>query len=292
MRGALFLAVIALASASILTVPAVRPSYASSVRTFARARGVRVAMSAADADEEPSEPEELPPMHQNGFDMSELAQRIESVQERGVLEQRLEALEQAWVLVFDAETDEEAVYSMEMVEEGGAHVVLAFECATEAQRYAETLEDEAYDGTASVQPLDVAALVITSREADFRVGVVFKGDFQVEDSYTGKVVPTSLFVSAASPDRDRLSLSITIVPDSIFEGRTSEDFIDPDEEPVRCHRSTAATAPPSALPAPPPCRAACACAACTARTVHAAGIFACALLAYFRRRACAAVRAG
>ena len=231
-------------------------------------------------------------MHQNGFDMSELAQRIESVQERGVIEQRLEALEQAWVLVFDAETDEEAVYSMEMVEEGGAHVVLAFECATEAQRYAETLEDEAYDGTASVQPLDVAALVITSREADFRVGVVFKGDFQVEDSYTGKVVPTSLFVSAASPDRDRLSLSITIVPDSIFEGRTSEDFIDPDEEPVRCHRSTAATAPPSALPAPPPCRAACACAACTARTVHAAGIFACALLAYFRRRACAAVRAG
>jgi hypothetical protein len=43
------------------------------------------------------------------WDMSQLARRISSVQDSDQLERRLEALDSAWVLVFDADTDEEAV---------------------------------------------------------------------------------------------------------------------------------------------------------------------------------------
>ena len=214
-------------------------SPAVSVRAFAQMRGVRVSMNAAnaDGDAEPIDPDEEQPQAQKYteptdelvLDMSQLASRIESVQESNTLEQRLEALEQAWVLVFDAETDEEAVYSMEMEEEEGAHVVLAFECATEAKRYAETLREKVYEDVATVQALDVAALVITSREADFRVGVVFKGDFDAEDE-----TPSNLSqLITAVPDPDRMSLSITIVPDNIFADRTSDEFLDPSEDPVR-----------------------------------------------------------
>jgi len=160
------------------------------------------------------------------WDMSQLARRISSVQDHDQLERRLDALDQAWVLVFDADTEEEAVYSMEMSEEDGAHVVLAFECANEARLYSQTLKEEDFESEATVQPLDVAALVITSREADFRVGVVFKGDLEAAPS------STPLIMSGVPPAPERLSLSITMVPDHVFAGRTSEEFLDPSEDPV------------------------------------------------------------
>ena len=74
--------------------------------------------------------------------------------------------------------------------------------------------------------LDVAALLITSREADFRVGVVFKGDLEADAS------STPLILSGTPPAPDRLSLSITMVPDHVFAGRSSEEFLDPAEDPV------------------------------------------------------------
>jgi len=160
------------------------------------------------------------------WDMSQLARRISSVQDSDQLERRLEALDSAWVLVFDADTDEEAVYSMEMAEEQGAHVVLAFECVQEARLYAETLKEEEFESDATVQALDVAALVITSREADFRVGVVFKGDLEADTA------STPLIMSGVPPAPERLSLSITMVPDHVFAGRSSDEFLDPAEDPV------------------------------------------------------------
>ena len=167
------------------------------------------------------------------LDMSQLQGRIASTKDNQNLEKRLEALEHAWVLVFDADTDEEAVYSMEMQEEEGAPVVLAFECDREAKRYAQTLKEEA-EGEATVQALDVAALVITSREADFLVGVVFKGDLEDADSdaATQKMKTEYILGGTGPAPPDRLSLSITIVPDNLFEGRSSADFLDPENDPV------------------------------------------------------------
>ena len=81
------------------------------------------------------------------------------------MQQRLVSMEHAWVLVFDADTEDEAVYSMEVDEDGDSHVVLAFEDRDEAERYAVSLREEAYSGDASVQALDVEALVVTSRES-------------------------------------------------------------------------------------------------------------------------------
>ena len=165
------------------------------------------------------------------WDMSQLAQRISSVQNSDELTNKLEDLEQAWVLVFDADTEDEAVYSMEMHEgqDEGRHVVLAFEDAEEARLYAEALRDdeELYDGQASVQALDVAALVITSREADFRVGVVFKGDLEMSASDADVS-----FVSSERDSAERVNLSITMVPDHVFAGRTSAEFLDPSEDPI------------------------------------------------------------
>ena len=73
------------------------------------------------------------------LDMSTLASRMRAIQESESVQQRLEALPCAWVLVFDADTEEEAVYSMEMDSE--QHVVLAFEDREEAEQYALSLRD-------------------------------------------------------------------------------------------------------------------------------------------------------
>jgi hypothetical protein len=48
--------------------------------------------------------------------------------------------------------------SMEMAEEQGAHVVLAFECVQEARLYAETLKEEEFESDATVQAVRALAL--------------------------------------------------------------------------------------------------------------------------------------
>ena len=198
------------------------------------------------------------------LDMSTLASRMRAIQESESVQQRLEALPCAWVLVFDADTEEEAVYSMEMDSE--QHVVLAFEDREEAEQYALSLRDSpeelgqphlaGYESLASVQGLDVEALVVTSRDADFKVGVVFKGDLipvdppssssslggvETRDTAPDTVPPfitgfpsldAGLAEVGASSAGPRVAVSITMVPDACFEGRTADDFLDPAEDPV------------------------------------------------------------
>ena len=106
--------------------------------------------------------------------MAALSERIEAVQESESVQVRLEALPCAWVLVFDADTEDEAVYSMPIGDEESEHLVLAFEDREEAELYALSLCDGSpldYAGysVAAVQGLDVEALVVTSRDAEFQV---------------------------------------------------------------------------------------------------------------------------
>jgi len=189
-------------------------------------------------------------------DSATLASRISTMQDREQLQTRLESMDMAWVLVFDADTEEEAVYSMEVDEEEGSHVVLAFEDKLEAEQYAVSLREEAYSSDASVQALDVEALVVTSRDADFRVGIVFKGDLT---SYSGEeakeesasmglpddwssTMDISSFITTGLDEeeerrkvqrkKERVSVSITMVPETCFEGKTASDFLDPTEDPV------------------------------------------------------------
>ena len=242
-------------------------------------------------------------------DVASLASRISALQESENVEQRLMSMDYAWVLVFDADTEDEAVYSMEVDEDGGSHVVLAFEDKTEAERYASSLKEETGGSSdASVQALDVEALVVTSRDADFRVGIVFRGDLTtytttsaaadareaalddgavtdddsdfpatpaelarrlgmssadlasflaspdeaaaegaaaegaaaedaaVDDEKDGGVrwspLPSASASASDTPPRERVSVSITMVPDSCFEGKSASDFLDPSEDPV------------------------------------------------------------
>jgi len=191
------------------------------------------------------------------MDMAALASRIQTVREADAVQERLEALPCAWVLVFDADTEDEAVYSMELASDPDAHVVLAFEDRTEAEAYALALSsdplEDGYDAVASVQGLDVEALVVTSRDADFKVGVVFGGDLlsgEVDSRSSSSSsmgggsglsasapmitggVPSGLGSLYPSSPPPSVSISITMVPDACFEGRTADDFLDPTEDPV------------------------------------------------------------
>jgi len=192
-------------------------------------------MRAAELPPEPDEPEEekRPTMDTSAWDWSTLSRRITSLQEVDVLEERLVALEHAWVLVYDADTDDEAVYSMEM-EGDDSHVVLAFESRQDAEDYAQSLSDEQalFEPVPSVQALDVEALVVTSRDADFRVGVVFEGDLAMSDAADAPAQPLPIWPPPASKPATPSALSITMVPEGVFEGKSAEDYLDPSEDPV------------------------------------------------------------
>ena len=187
-----------------------------------------------------------------GMDMDALASRIQALQEADVVQNRLESLPCAWVLVFDADTEDEAVYSMELVSQPDEHVVLAFEDRSEAESYAlsltvsDPLDVAGYDSVASVQGLDVEALVVTSRDADFKVGVVFRGDLltdasEINSTSGGGSGPASSkplitggisALEALFPRPPSVSISITMVPDTCFAESSADDFLDPSEDPV------------------------------------------------------------
>jgi len=163
-------------------------------------------------------------------DLETLAERIVSLKNEEQLSKRFEALPSAWVLVFDAETDDEAVYSMQIDsndDDDDAHVVLAFEEKADAERYALTLTDEPYEEPPTVQQLDFEALVVTSRDADFGVAIVFAGDLGNLPSVDDREIP--IFASDAAA---ALSVSITMVPGDLFEGKSASDYIDPAEDPI------------------------------------------------------------
>jgi hypothetical protein len=58
--------------------------------------------------------------------MAELSQRVEELRDLEELRQRFERMPHAWVLVFDPDSDDEAVYSVELPQHA-EHVVVAFE---------------------------------------------------------------------------------------------------------------------------------------------------------------------
>jgi len=196
-------------------------------------------MSAAAADDEGPELEpsrtsdDLPESRGSAevapwtTDLETLAKRMKAVRQDYELTQRFEALSAAWVLVFDADTDDEAVYSMQIGDDEDAHAVLAFEEESDAKRYAISLRDEPNTGTASVQALDFEALVVTSRDADFAVAVVFQGDLGASPKVDEHEVP--IFASDAAA---ALSMSVTMVPDEVFAGKSASDYVDPAEDPI------------------------------------------------------------
>ena len=285
------------------------------------ARLGRVAMmSAAAADDEGPEPEpsrtsdDLPDSRGSAevapwtADLETLAKRMQTVRQDYELTRRCEALSAAWVLVFDAETDDEAVYSMQIGDDEDAHAVLAFEEEADAKRYALSLRDEPNSSTAAVQALDFEALVVTSRDAEFAVAVVFQArappaarrrlrccpragpekptlhhrarqlawtrtrrvrvrarvvhacTHRCRPPRTATPVSTAVMVSScarchrpqgdigAEPKVDEreiplfasdaaaaLSMSVTMVPEEVFAGKSASDYVDPAEDPI-CER--------------------------------------------------------
>jgi len=179
---------------------------------------------------EPSEAETAVPWSR---ELSALRDRMISVRANAEREKRFMALPSAWVIVFDADTEEEAVYSMEIDQGHGEeeqHVVLAFEDATDAERYAASLADEPFASPATVQQLDFEALVVTSRDADFHVAVVFRGDLDALP--TGEAGSSSLPILTTGGGGEALSASITMVPDELFSEKSPDDYLDPAEDPI------------------------------------------------------------
>jgi len=163
-------------------------------------------------------------------DMSTLSSRIaevrEAEKEQDEVRDKISKMPHAFVLVFDVDTDDEAVYSMEVEEDKG--VVLAFESNYDAERYARSLaimehEEEDYE-EASVQALDLEALVVSSHEADFRVAMVFSGDLTVTSTAE---LPYIMRESGVEPPPGAVTIAVTLVPEDMYEGKTSDDFVDP-----------------------------------------------------------------
>ena len=123
--------------------------------------------------------------------------------------------------------DARAVYSMEVEDDQG--VVLAFESNYDAERYARSLAIMERDAEedfeeASVQALDLEALVVSSHEADFRVAMVFSGDLTVTSAAE---LPYIMRESGVEPPPGAVTIAVTLVPEDMYEGKTSDDFVDP-----------------------------------------------------------------
>lgn len=71
--------------------------------------------------------------------------------------------------------------------------------------------------------------MVTSRDADFGVAIVFKGDLAPSAAVDERDVP--IFASDALSS-SALSVSITLVPDDVFADRSASDYIDPAEDPI------------------------------------------------------------
>lgn len=190
-----------------------------------------MSMVAPEPDDDGSELRSERDENRNGWSMSELASRIDGVKESEELERRLMSLPHAWVLVFEADTEDEAVYSMEVEDDpGDDHVVLAFERREDAEAYARSLHADApLESKAEVQALDLEALIVTSREADFRVALVFAGDLEVHEALKLEGL-APIFAPSQAPRG--VSVSITMVPDHMFADRKASDYMDPNEDPV------------------------------------------------------------
>jgi len=191
---------------------------------------------------------------------SALSARIAEVRaseaEAEQLSKGLAHIKHAFVLVFDVDTEDEAVYIMDVEQQRG--VVLAFETEGDAEEYARSLEALDMDSArvvhggseTSVQALDLEVLVVSSREANFRVAMVFDGDLSFSSSSSGSAadelgvfeldgagLPFTgeaglLFTETASGDKDEaaeyVTIAVSMVPEDMYAGRSSADFIDPE----------------------------------------------------------------
>ena len=192
---------------------------------------------------------------------SALSARIAEVRaseaEAEQLSKGLAHIKHAFVLVFDVDTEDEAVYIMDVEQQHG--VVLAFETEGDAEEYARSLEALDMDSArvvahggseTSVQALDLEVLVVSSREANFRVAMVFDGDLSFSSSSSGSAadelgvfeldgagLPFTgeaglLFTETASGDEDEaaeyVTIAVSMVPEDMYAGRSSADFIDPE----------------------------------------------------------------
>ena len=191
---------------------------------------------------------------------SALSARIAEVRaseaEAEQLRKGLAHIKHAFVLVFDVDTEDEAVYIMDVEQQRG--VVLAFETEGDAEEYARSLEALDMDNArvvhgsseTSVQALDLEVLVVSSREANFRVAMVFDGDLSFSSSSSGSAadelgvfeldgagLPFTgeaglLFTETASGDKDEaaeyVTIAVSMVPEDMYAGRSSADFIDPE----------------------------------------------------------------
>lgn len=192
---------------------------------------------------------------------SALSARIAEVRaseaEAEQLSKGLAHIKHAFVLVFDVDTEDEAVYIMDVEQQHG--VVLAFETEGDAEEYARSLEALDMDSArvvthggseTSVQALDLEVLVVSSREANFRVAMVFDGDLSFSSSSSGSAadelgvfeldgagLPFTgeaglLFTETASGDENEaaeyVTIAVSMVPEDMYAGRSSADFIDPE----------------------------------------------------------------
>lgn len=217
------------------------------------------AMHMGAATPEPDEEAELASPGESAVEPDEwrsalsarIAQLRASEAEAEELSKQLAHIKHAFVLVFDVDTEEEAVYIMDVEEQRG--VVLAFETKYDAEQYARSLEvldvDGGQDGgrlddgsaEMSVQALDLEVLVVSSREADFRVAMVFDGDlsFSTAGSDEAGVVGADgaglnltgdaglLLAETGDEAAQYVTIAVTMVPEDMYAGRSSADFIDP-----------------------------------------------------------------
>lgn len=214
-------------------------------------------MHMSAATPEPDEEAELASPGESAAEPDEwrsaLSARISEVRaseaEAEELSKQLAHVKHAFVLVFDVDTEEEAVYIMDVEEQRG--VVLAFETKYDAEQYARSLEVLDADGgrlddggsEMSVQALDLEVLVVSSREADFRVAMVFDGDLSIgtagsdeagvlgADAAGLNLTEAGLLIGeTGDEDAQYVTIAVTMVPEDMYAGRSSADFIDPEED--------------------------------------------------------------
>jgi len=226
------------APALLLSSHAAVPSLRASVSRHAAVPVLRarVLLSAPSGDAEGNDDElSDAPM------MEELRCRMREVQANDALLSRLGSIPHAFVLVFDPDTEDEAVYSIELPPDEAeaeasrkpVHSVVAFEDEEEAKAYAASVIHELEEGEPSIQALDLEALVVSSREAHFRVALVLRGDLLPAGSdatASAGELPSPYISMGVPPPPPPLAVSFTMVPDELYADRRAEDYPDPLED--------------------------------------------------------------
>lgn len=218
------------APALLLSGPAAVPSLRASVSRHPAVPGLRasVLLSAPSGDAEGNDDElSDAPM------MEELRCRMREVQANDALLSRLGSIPHAFVLVFDPDTEDEAVYSIELPPDEAeaeasrkpVHSVVAFEDEEEAKAYAASVIHELEEGEPSIQALDLEALVVSSREAHFRVALVLRGDLLPAGpgaaASAGELLSPYISMGVPPPPPP-LAVSFTMVPDELYADRRAE----------------------------------------------------------------------